>query len=106
VAVVGLGVGTVFGILAVSSRPASDEFVTGRDGSYDALRTKADDSHTQAVVADIGFGLGLAAAVATAVLYFGRTREPKPAALLRVLPSAAPMASGGGGVFSLGGTFR
>lgn len=109
VAIVGLGVGTAFGILAMSSKPGANEFTTGRDGSYDTLKTKADDSHTQAIVADVGFGIGIAAAIVTAYLYFGRTREPQhtgqgPSRPLRVLPSAAAVPSGG--VMMLGGTFR
>jgi tetratricopeptide (TPR) repeat protein len=103
VAIVGLGVGTVFGILALSNRPS--DFVTGRDGSYEKLQTQSDDAHAQAVVADIGFGVGIVASILTAYLYFGRTaQEPKRTALTRVLPSAAPVASGG--VFLLGGSFR
>lgn len=107
VAIVGLGVGTAFGLLAMANKPSANEFTTGRDGSYDTLKTKADDAHTQAVVADIGFGIGIAAAVVTAYLYFGRTREPKAveqARAFRVVPSAAPVASGG--VMMLGGSFR
>jgi hypothetical protein len=104
---VGLGVGTTFGILALSSKPGANEFTTGRDGSFDTLQAKSDDSHTQAVIADVGFGAGIAAALVTAYLYFGRPREPKPAdqsRLVRVLPSAAVVPAGG--VMMLGGTFR
>ena len=105
VAIVGLGVGTVFGILALSNKPSGD-FVTGRDGSYKDLQTKTDDAHTQAIVADVGFGVGIAAALVTAYLYFGRTKVPQRSAtgLVRVLPSASPVASGG--VFLLGGSFQ
>lgn len=111
-AVVGLGVGTVFGILALSNKPS--DFVTGRDGSYDKLQTQTDDAHTQAIVADVGFGVGIVAAVVTAYLYFGRTRTAPTATSaapvarvvrpLRVLPTAAPVPSGG--VFLLGGSFQ
>jgi hypothetical protein len=103
VAVVGLGVGTAFGILALSNKPS--DFVTGRDGTYDKLQAQSSDAHTQAIVADVGFGVGIAAAVVTAYLYFGRSKvpsEPKRSGFL--LPSAAPVASGG--VFLLGGSFR
>ncbi|MBX3185616.1 MAG: tetratricopeptide repeat protein [Labilithrix sp.] len=99
IAVVGLGVGAIFGILAVSSKPSSD-FVTGRDGTFGDLQSKSDRAHTQAIVADVGLGIGVVAALATAYLYFGRTRDPAPA----VAPSASPVR--GGGVFLLGGSFR
>ncbi len=104
VAVVGLGVGTVFGILAVSSKPS--DFVTGRDGTYADLQAKQSDAHTQAIVSDVGFGVGIVAAVVTAYLYFGRTKvasEPKRTGF--ALPSASPLPSGGG-VFTLGGSFQ
>jgi tetratricopeptide (TPR) repeat protein len=106
VAIVGLGVGTAFGILALSNKPPTG-FVTGRDGTYDVLQTKQSDAHTQAIVADIGFGVGIVAALATAYLYFGRTAhapEPKRTGLVRISPSAAPVTSGG--VVMLGGSFQ
>jgi tetratricopeptide (TPR) repeat protein len=104
VALVGLGVGTAFGILALANKPNSGEFTTSRDGSYDTLKSKANDANTQAIVADVGFGVGIAAALVTAYLYFGRPRDPKPASVVRVLPSVAALPSGG--VMMLGGSFR
>lgn len=107
-AVVGLGVGVAFGLHAVATRPSS--FVTGRDGSYETLRSQTDDAHRSAIIADVGFGVGIAAALATAYLYFGRTREPAradhPGTTGRALPrvGAAPVA--GGSVVVLGGSFR
>ena len=65
--------------------------MTGRDGTYADLQAKQSDAHTQAIVADVGFGVGIAAAVVTAYLYFGRTKvatAPKRTGF--VLPSAAP----------------
>lgn len=85
VAVVALGVGTFFGIRAVSMRPT--DFVTGRDGSYAAFQAKNADAHDAAIVADIGFGVGIVAAVATAWLYFGRTRDPQRTGIT-LLPGA------------------
>ena len=110
IAIVGLGVGATFGILALSSKPSG--FVTGRDGTYDTLQSKTSDAHTQAVVSDVGFGVGIAAAVVTAYLYFGRpkedttraTRTPSRASLAPSLtPSIAPTPSGG--AVLLTGTF-
>ena len=103
VAVVGLGVGATFGILAVANKPS--DFVTGRDGTYADLQAKQSDAHTQAIVSDVGFGVGVVAAVVTAYLYFARPKvasEPKRAGF--VLPSAAAMPSGG--VLMLGGSFQ
>ncbi|HSO33736.1 MAG TPA: tetratricopeptide repeat protein [Labilithrix sp.] len=99
-AVVGLGLGATFGILAVANKPSSD-FVTGRDGSYDDLKSKTDSAHTQAIISDVGFGVGIVAAAVTAYLYFGRTKEPAKRALA---PSVVPVASGG--VLLLGGAFQ
>lgn len=73
VAVVALGVGTVFGIRAVATRPT--DFVTGRDGSYADFQQKNDDAHASAIVADVGIGIGIVAAIATAWLYFGRPKD-------------------------------
>ena len=104
VAVVGLGVGATFGILALSNKPSG--FVTGRDGTYDALQSKTSDAHTQAIVADIGLGVGIAAALVTAYLYFGRPREAaKPrASSASFAPSFS--ASREGGALLVGGTFQ
>ncbi len=60
-AVVGLGVGTVFGLKALSDKKSFDDNPTtdGRDkGTRDAL------------IADMGFGIGITLAVTSAVLYF------------------------------------
>jgi tetratricopeptide (TPR) repeat protein len=73
-AVVGLGVGTIFGISALSSRPKSG-FVTGESGSYADLEDQARSAHTRAVIADVGFGVFVASAAACTLLYFTRTRD-------------------------------
>jgi Tetratricopeptide repeat len=99
-AAVGLVTGVTFGILAVANKPSSD-YVTGRDGTYDELKSQTDSAHTQAVVSDIGLGVGIIAAAVTAYLYFGRTKEPAKTATRAGL---APVASGG--VLLLGGSFR
>ncbi len=106
VAVVFLAVGTSFGILAMANRPANG-FVTGRDGTYEDLQNQTKSAHTQAIISDVGFGIGIVAAAVTAYLYFGRTREPsapqKPRSAA-VAPALAPVASGG--VLLLGGSFQ
>jgi hypothetical protein len=110
IAVVGLGVGATFGILALSTKPSG--FVTGRDGTYGTLQSKTSDAHTQAVVSDVGFGVGIAAAVVTAYLYFGRPKEDKPRATrtpprASFVPSLTPSmaVTPSGGAVLLRGTF-
>lgn len=107
ISLVGLGVGTVFGIRALALEPKN--FVTGRDGTYADLQSRTNDAHTSAVVADVAFGVGAVAALATAYLYFGRTKETRAAALpARSLASLVPTASPihGGGFVGLGGSFQ
>ena len=114
VAILGLGVGTTVGILALSKQP-SKNFVTGRDGSYEQLKKQQSDAHTLAIVSDVGFGVGIVAAAVTAYLYFGRTRlPPKSTAVVagaRPVPPLPPIRVSfvevaSGGVLLLGGSFR
>lgn len=111
IAVVGLGLGATFGILALSNRPGDGKFVVGRDGSFADLQSKTNDAHTQAIVADISLGVGIVATGVAAYLYFARTKDPdaKPAQgknAARVdLPGIAPLPDGGG-LVSWSGTFR
>ncbi len=74
VALVGLGTGAVFGILAATHKPGANEFTTGRDGTYDSFATRVRDAHELAVVADVGFGVGIAAAVVATYLFLSRPR--------------------------------
>jgi tetratricopeptide (TPR) repeat protein len=99
VAIVGLGVGTAFGIRALTLRP--DGFVTGRDGTYATLEDRTRAAHTSAVVADVALAVFAVSAVATAYLYFGRTKEPRGGTTTL---GASP--THGGGVVVLGGSFR
>ena len=87
--------GTVMGVKAKVDKPPSD-FVTGQDGSYQDLISRTDSAHREAVIADAGFGLSIAAGITAAVLYFGRSRDSataKAAGLSGV--SAAPITGGG-----------
>lgn len=96
IGVVGLGVGTVFGIKAMGERPSG--FVTGRDGSYADLVAKTDSAHTSAIVSDIGFAVGVVGVAAAAVLYFAR-----PKILPQKVALAPTFGSGQGGLVLVGG---
>jgi tetratricopeptide (TPR) repeat protein len=96
--VVALGVGVVMGIKAEEDRPASP-YITGRNGlTYTAFANEQSMAHSEAVVADIGFGIAAAAAAAPAVVFFTR-----PHAAARTGVSAAPIT--GGGAFFVQGSF-
>jgi tetratricopeptide (TPR) repeat protein len=99
-AVAGIAVGAVFGVKALSDQPSG--FVTGRSGSladYQRLQTNA---HREAIISDVGFGVGLAAAALTAYLYFARPKMQSSQAGSATV-SAAPLT--GGGLFVLRASF-
>lgn len=107
VAIAGIGAGTVFAIKALADKPRPG-FVTGRDGSYTDLQRAADTAHTEAMIADVGFGVGIVAAALTAYLYFSR---PKIVPLSPTAPTRAASTSlsvtpaPGGGALLLRGSF-
>jgi tetratricopeptide (TPR) repeat protein len=102
VAVVGLGVGTALGIKALIDKPASNE-VLGTNFTYPQLVSKTNEAHNEAIGADIGFGVAVAAAAVTAYLYLGRPRSTSSPATGSTTVSAAPLT--GGGAFFVQGSF-
>ena len=108
-AVAGFGVGIAFGVKALADKPPSN-FVTGPDGTYDQLANATTSSHREALVADIGLGVGVAATLVTAYLYFARPRTTtttRPGMTGSAAPAVA--VSGvtvpGGGALLLRGSF-
>ncbi len=69
-AVVALGVGTVFGLQALSKKSDFDDAVTA--GNAQAARDARDDGTRNALISDMGFGIGITLAVTSAVLFFTR----------------------------------
>jgi tetratricopeptide (TPR) repeat protein len=103
-AVAGVAVGVIFGIKALGDRPTN--VVSGKDGQNpQTLAADQSHAHTEGIIADVGFGVGVAAAAITAYLYFGRPKaaaHPRPENTV----SVTPVVSGGhGAVLLLGGTF-
>ena len=92
VAGAGLVFGTVMSVKAKVDQPTG--FVTGRDGSYADLQSRTDTAHREAIFADVGFGLSIAAGITTAVLYFARTSDSVQATSPTVSPT--PLTGGGG----------
>jgi len=88
--------GVVMAVKAKTDQPSSD-FVTGRDGTYADLSNRVNSSHTEAVVADICFGISAAAGAAAAYLFFARPRDslpPQPTTGATTV-SAGPLVGGG-----------
>jgi tetratricopeptide (TPR) repeat protein len=98
VMLVGIAVGTAFGIKALADRPTG--FVTGQDGSFADFQHRNDVAHGEAIVADASFGVGIVAAVVTAILYFARDSAPDAASTSSVSASWL-----GGGHVGWRGTF-
>jgi tetratricopeptide (TPR) repeat protein len=87
--VAALGVGTYFGVQALSTRRSTED-ATGKGLSVYQLEDRAAKAHDQAVIADVAFAVGVASAGAAALLYF--TRDARPGAP-RVGALLAPGAS-------------
>ena len=91
--VVALGVGTVFGVMALGTK-SDAENQCARNGVCPASAQKSiDDAKSQALIADIAFAVGAVAAGTGLVLYLTRDTSPtkEHAASLR----AAPRPGGG-----------
>ncbi len=104
VAAAGLVVGTVFGVKAIVDKPPST-YVTGQAGSYQDLVNRTNQAHTAAMVADVGFGVALVGAAATAILFFARSKDDAPQSADAPTVSAAPLLHGGGGAVFVQGSF-
>jgi tetratricopeptide (TPR) repeat protein len=89
----GLVLGIVMGIKALQDQPPSN-FVTGRDGTYGDLDIRRGNAFREAVIADVGFGVSAAGAIASAYLYFARPRMAAMQTTGSTRVSAAPLAGG------------
>lgn len=105
-AIVALGVGTVFGVQALSKKKDFDDAVDRGDAP--AARDARDSGTRNALISDMGFGIGITLAVTSAVLYFTRPageEAPKAASAKtqKTKLSFAPVASpqGGGAMFKV-----
>jgi hypothetical protein len=95
VGAIGVGVGSYFGLRAMSTRNDANGHCKGSYCDPTGLE-KHDDSHLQATVSTIAFGVGLAAAGAGVVLLLSsKSKTENGALLLETRPS------GGGGEISL-----
>jgi tetratricopeptide (TPR) repeat protein len=89
----GLAFGVVMAVRAKIDEPPAN-IVTGGDTgvTYSYLVNRQNNAHREAVLADIGFGVALAGAIASATLFFARPRAMSTTSSATV--SAAPLKSG------------
>lgn len=97
VALVAIGVGTYYGVQALSTRQSADD-ATGNTTSVYQLEDRAKRAHDYAVVADVCFAVGAVSAGAAALLYF--TRDAKPSS-----PKVGAAVGPRGAALSFGGSF-
>ena len=76
-AIVALGVGTFFGVQALGNKTKFDDAITANKPG-DA-RDERDKGTRNALISDMGFGIGITLAVTSAVLYFTRPEPDKTA---------------------------
>jgi tetratricopeptide (TPR) repeat protein len=92
VAVAGLAIGITFGAKALSDRVQGVPTTSEAAGEgYADLQDRKDRAQREALIADVGFGVAVAAGIAGAVLYFARDSESNPSstASTRLSPSIA-----------------
>jgi hypothetical protein len=87
VSVASLGAGIFFGLQARDSRTSFDEAT-----NLDSKQRAADDTRSKALLADIGFGVGLAAAIGAIIVY----PKESPPATGEVRMTLAPSGLGAG----------
>ena len=100
VGIVLLGVGTVFGIQALSKSNDVKDVCSLQRCTDPAAVAKNEDAKTAADISTVTIGIGAAAIVGGLVLVFTAPRNPSPTAL-HVTPTVGPGVAG----FSLGGAF-
>ncbi|MDP9034625.1 MAG: tetratricopeptide repeat protein [Myxococcota bacterium] len=103
VCAVSLAFGIVLAVKAVQDQPPSNTLTQPTGPTYSDLVNRVETAHTEAMLADVGFGAALVSAVAAAYLYFARPGVG-PAGRAPMTVSAAPVGRNGG-MLSLKGTF-
>ena len=90
--VLALGVGTVFGLKAISNADDARQMCPNGHCTDAAGETAASDAHTQATISNVSFVIGAAAVATGVVLYF--TLPTKQGTQVGLLPMADPSSLG------------
>lgn len=80
-AIVALGVGTFFGLQAMSNKSKFDDAIAANNAPL--ARDEREKGTRNALISDMGFGIGITLAVTSAVLYFTRPEPEKAAASIK-----------------------
>jgi tetratricopeptide (TPR) repeat protein len=99
----GVVFGAVMGVKAVQDRVSANSVTTSETYPFSTFQNDINTAHREAILADIGFGVALVAGVATAYLYFGRSRAAPAPATGSTTVSVGPFS--GGGAWVLKGCF-
>ena len=101
VGIVGIGVGSYFGLRAFSKNSDADEYCNEANVCQKEGMDLSQEAENAALVSNIGFVFG-GAALATSLVLFFTASDGEEKQTLRIAPTVA---KNGGGV-SIGGTFR
>lgn len=101
--IAGLGLvgGTYFGMQALKNRN-DDPPTTGGGVTYADLQDNADKAKQQALYADVGFGVALAAGTTAAILYFARDADSGSQETGGLAPGVALLPGGAAASFRVG----
>lgn len=92
VGIVGLGIGTVFGLKAISNADNARELCPNGQCNDQSGQKAADDAHTQATISNVSFIVGAAALATGVVLYF--TLPTKQSTQVGVVPMVDQSSAG------------
>jgi serine/threonine-protein kinase len=98
--IVGLGIGTVFGLRAIGKNSDAEEYCPDGDRCFPQAESLTNEARNAATVANVAFGLGAAALIGGGILYF---TAPSKAEARRL--RLAPIASSRGGAVLVQGAF-
>lgn len=99
VGIVGVGVGSAFGLMAKSSDDKADPLCSSSDHCTDEGKSLINSAHSKATVATVAFSIGGAGLLGGAILWLTAPRAQERGASVAVVPTFGP---DGAGLFAKG----
>ena len=96
---IGVGVGSVFGLMAKASDSKADPLCSSSDHCTDDGKSYINSAHSKATVATVAFSIGGAGLLGGAILWLTAPRAQERGASVAVVPTMGP---DGVGVFAKG----